>query len=161
MNDAIPDLLHPNLATQLNRSVILAPSGCLEWTGARSPQGYGLVSMKTYWKYGTRLAHRLAYYCAHGFFPPDGLIIRHTCDNPRCCNPAHLLEGTRADNMRDRDERGRTSRGEKHWKAKLTEADVRTIRSSRETQAALARRFGVTILSIHNIRHRKTWRHVA
>ncbi len=32
---------------------------------------------------------------------PDGWVIRHKCDNPRCINPAHLVPGTKAANTRD------------------------------------------------------------
>ena len=41
---------------------------------------------------------------------PEGLIVRHTCDNPRCCNPHHLILGTRKDNTADM-----ISRGRAHW----------------------------------------------
>lgn len=51
--------------------------------------------------------HRVSYFLTHGHLPPAPLVIRHTCDNPPCCNPAHLVPGTYQDNARDCVERGR------------------------------------------------------
>lgn len=75
---------------------------CWVWRGALVSTGYG----QTRW-YGRQVpAHRVAYELVKGPIP-DGHLIRHTCDNPPCCNPAHLLPGTPLDNARDRTERGR------------------------------------------------------
>lgn len=49
-------------------------------------------------------AHRVAYALSSGLDPediPDGLEVMHSCDNPRCCNPAHLSLGTSKDNKQD------------------------------------------------------------
>lgn len=54
--------------------------------------------------------HRLAWELHHGPIAP-GAVIRHTCDNPPCCNVAHLRSGTQQENMRDRDRRGRQRYG--------------------------------------------------
>ena len=88
---------------------------------------------------------------------PRGIQVLHTCDNPPCCNFAHLFLGTVADNMRDRDLKGRRApaRGERHGQAKLTDAQIAEIRElyipgergrppAEHSQRALARRFGVS-----------------
>jgi hypothetical protein len=83
-------------------------------------------------------------------------------------NVDHLFEGTVADNNPDAHAKGRYSRksrspGEKHWAAKLSDADVQQIRSlaaSGRRQIDLARRFQVTPARISSIVLRRSWRHV-
>lgn len=77
---------------------------CWAWLGATLTSGYGSFHLKG----KSCTAHRLAYILTVGEIA-DGLHIRHKCDNPICCNPAHLETGTHADNMRDMAERGRAS----------------------------------------------------
>lgn len=77
------------------------PSGCWEWI-SESEARYPLVQID-----GVRdRAHRFAWRRVNGPIP-DGMVVRHTCDNTICVNPDHLILGTQADNMRDMDERGR------------------------------------------------------
>jgi len=54
-------------------------------------------------------AQRVAYVLTWGPIP-DGEHILHTCDTPLCCNPRHLMTGTRSENMRQMVERGRRER---------------------------------------------------
>jgi len=74
----------------------------MEWSGSRGRDGYGSIHVGPQ----TILTHRLAWELAHGPIP-DGLCVLHHCDNPPCCNPAHLWLGTPADNAADRDAKGR------------------------------------------------------
>lgn len=53
-----------------------------------------------------QLAHRAAYEHFNGPIP-DGMLIRHACDNRGCVRPDHLLVGTAKDNADDRIARGR------------------------------------------------------
>ena len=83
---------------------LMSTDECIEWDGPRTQKGYGWVRRHVY-------AHRDAWAKAHGPIP-KGLEVRHKCDNPPCINIEHLEIGTRADNMRDMMERGRSTKKE-------------------------------------------------
>jgi DNA-binding XRE family transcriptional regulator len=109
-------------------------------------------------------AHRFSYELHHGPIP-DGLLVRHKCDNPPCVNPDHLEVGTKADNGRDMMERNRYHyfRGSDHHAAKVTEQDVRVIRqriASGVTCRQLAAEYGVNETTISAIKRRRTWNHL-
>lgn len=83
--------------------------------GATNAKGYGQSGFynQTNGKpEGSYLTHRIAWTLGHNpnatrVEVPSGLLVRHTCDNPPCCNPAHLITGTQAQNTADMMERGR------------------------------------------------------
>lgn len=131
---------------------------CIEFTGYRDKNGYGSLTIDGVYV----RAHRLAFELSHGEVP-EGLFVRHKCDNPPCINPDHLEPGTPADNMRDKVIRGRSARGAGNAAAKLTEADVKKIRSlggDGWTHAELASLFGVGKSTIGRVIRRANWRHV-
>jgi hypothetical protein len=132
----------------------------------------------------THNAHRLAWLFTYGEWP--ALRVLHRCDNPPCCNPAHLFLGTQAENMQDAAHKGRhvsrthperlprgnahyarTSperlpRGERHGRAKLTGVQVRDARlraAAGESGASIAHTLGVTRNSINAMLRGVTWRH--
>lgn len=90
-------------------------TGCLVWTGARAPAGYGCFRVGGRKQYGgaTRQAHRVAWTIANGAIPA-GLCVCHHCDNPPCVDVAHLFLGTLGDNYADMAAKGREARGDRH-----------------------------------------------
>lgn len=131
-------------------------SGCWLWMAVTRGK-YGL-----FWRNGVMAsAHRASWELHRGPIP-DGLDVLHQCDTPACVNPAHLRLGTHADNMRDRDAKGRhvALRGESNGLARLTEADAVAIRADRRTGTQIANDYGVCEGTIKSVRARRTWRHV-
>lgn len=82
--------------------ILAGNNACHEWQGCKNNKGYGQIRVAG----KTELAHRVAFELANGPIPA-GLKIRHTCDNPKCCNSAHLETGTHAQNMDDASKRKR------------------------------------------------------
>ena len=142
---------------------------CWEFQGAKKRGGYG-----SFWGGGAVEgvepsplgAHRVAWYLKYGYWPR---VCRHRCDNPPCCNPGHLRDGTDADNTQDMLAKGRNSfrtfPGDAHWNAKLTEADVRAMRARYAeggiTFSDLGREYGVGKANARHVVRRLSWKHVA
>jgi HNH endonuclease len=80
------------------------PDECWPWLGACNQARYGVIRV-----YPQRnvLAHRLALELTTGTSVPSGLEVCHSCDNPPCCNSAHLWAGTHKENMHDSIRKGR------------------------------------------------------
>ena len=133
------------------------PQDCWEWQAYRTQQGYGHFRFDG----KSQLAHRLVAGLRRG---DEGQAL-HSCDNPPCCNPAHISIGTMADNMAQKVARGRQAKGERAGPAKLTEAEVLAIRAryatGRVMQHALADEYGVSGPLISHIVNRKAWAHLA
>lgn len=87
------------------------PDECWPWLGRRMPRGYGAISVAQGSDSVNYLAHRLAWVIANGEVPGAKQICHH-CDNPPCCNPAHLYAGTAATNAADMVARGRSTKGQ-------------------------------------------------
>ena len=141
---------------------VFAPKGsdCWLWEGAADKLGYGRVNIG---KHRTHLAHRIAYEAANGPIP-KGQCVLHRCDTPACIRPSHLYLGTQKQNAADREERGRSPRGEARPNSKLTNEAVKIIREEAKERTTslrgLGRRFGVELSSIRQVLSGRTWTHV-
>ncbi len=116
---------------------------------------YGVISHG----YRNLYVHRVVFEKEHGPIP-NGMEVCHTCDNPPCCNPDHLFLGTQLENIQDKINKGRQTRGEGVGISKLTAERVLEIRASSESGRVLGKRYGVSNVQIGNIRSGKQWRHV-
>lgn len=132
---------------------------CLIWPFATT-SGYGRVRVP-----GTEhkaLVHRVAFAIAYGHEPVPCAL--HKCDNPPCFNPRHLFEGTKVDNSDDKVQKRRHVFGETVPRARLTEADVRSIRAMHAagglSNREIAEHFGVGESCVQKIVTRFTWKHV-
>lgn len=138
---------------------------CWEWTGAKIRDGYGHITVCSQSGKRSLKTHRFSWELHNGPIP-DGQVVMHGCDNPSCVNPAHLSVGTNAENIADRDQKGRTHKGELHYQTHLTEEQVREIRrryvpdSADSGSTALAREFGTSHQTILRIVKRVVWKHV-
>lgn len=140
-------------------------NGCLEWTASIASKRwpYGQFGLKKWGFKSPQRAHRVAWMLHHGPIPDDKVIL-HICDNPRCVEISHLRIGTHADNIHDKEAKGRHGKtgasGERNGLAKLNAQKVRKIREATGTLKSIADRFGVGISCVHAIRTRQTWKHI-
>jgi len=139
---------------------------CWEWT-AGLRRGYGRF------RYSTQIAlpaHRYSYILHHpltiDLIKHLDMFVCHKCDNRKCVNPAHLFLGSQGDNMRDCVSKGRgvDNRGENQGCSKLTETQVREIRTKYANggvlQRELALEYGVSSPTISLIISRRNWSHI-
>jgi hypothetical protein len=129
---------------------------CWNWTGRLDIGGYGRFSIAGIWNKAHRVSHEL-----YKGAIPEGLIVRHRCNNRKCVNPDHLEVGTQKDNV---DDMFRTNppdrKGDKSHAKKITQADADEIRQWREfgyTQQSIGNTFGLTQPQISDIVSGKVW----
>lgn len=147
------------------------PDACWPWRGVIAPNGYGHFQIAKTHLGVSGLAHRYAYERAYGTLAP-GTCTLHRCDVRCCVNPAHLVAGSHVENARDMVAKrrhysvarpDRAPRGERNIKAKLTSADVRSIRAAYdagESPTVLAARFACTVATVCKVGKRQTWKHL-
>lgn len=137
-------------------SKISAPNkkGCRDWKGAKNEDGYGILGVDG----SMVLAHRVVYEIQYNI-EPGPMHVLHSCDNPACCEYTHLFLGTHIDNMRDRQEKGRTLRGEDAGGTKFSDDTIKNIRiliEQGKTHSQISMLTGVSLSHISYIRNNKT-----
>lgn len=135
-------------------------NGCWTWTGQKAKNkgkfDYGYLAIRGM----PTLAHRISW-SIHFGEPASGLCVLHKCDNPSCVRPDHLFLGSMKDNMRDRDIKGRGSRGEKHHWTKLDRVKVMKIRemySSGKGSTTIGKEMGLDAATVCHVVKRRTWK---
>lgn len=138
------------------------PNECWPYLGSKDGHGYGRCGFGTA-KTGLHwyAAHRRSYEIHNGPIP-IGKLVMHTCDNPPCCNPAHLRLCTHEENMADMRAKRRQALGERNSCAKLTDMQILEIRALRnkELQRVIAAQYGVAQNTISRILARHLWKHL-
>jgi len=122
---------------------------CWEWkTNAKG----GGRDNRPYFDFDNKkhLAYRFVYALVYGTIPKDK-VVRHKCDNQRCCNPYHLELGTQQENIQDKVDRERTG---------LPKKVVQSIRKSTLSDKECSLIFGQTIDNIRAIRNYKSYKHI-
>lgn len=154
---------------------------CWLWTGgSKTRSGYGQYAFRSKGIRRSFYAHRMAKILSTSCLLPNRYCACHHCDNPSCCNPAHIFVGTYKDNSVDAVNKKRVAhgdnhysrrcpekaaKGEKHGMAKLSAADVSQIRSAdvsrHGSKKDLAEKYGISRTQIAAIIKRRTWKHHA
>lgn len=121
-----------------------APDECWLFTGSLNEHGYGQIF------HNGRLikAHKAAYILTHGDVEAEAFL--HKCDNPPCCNPAHIRPGTMSENTQDMIAKGRHKtpfgsevKGEGHPSSKLTDAQRLAIRQDPRSHRVIAKDYEI------------------
>lgn len=84
------------------------PDHCWLWIAGKNANGYGIIMRSN--PRACVLAHRLVYEMVTDTILSPRVCVLHRCDTPACCNPGHFFLGTRVDNIRDMDAKGRRVR---------------------------------------------------
>lgn len=151
---------HESIESRFNKFVI-KKEGCWGWSGFKA-NGYPKLNRK---KPKSSLASHVSWEIHNGEIPND-MCVLHKCDNPECCNPSHLFLGTRTDNNRDRDEKGRTVhlKGERVATSKFTENEVKEIIILHKSKSMkvndIAKKFGTTPSYVSSLSNGKSWKHI-
>lgn len=137
----------------------ISENGCFIVTSHRiNGEGYAFI----YQDGKEQGIHRVIYRECFGEIP-EGIVVRHKCDNPGCINPEHLELGTKAENARDAVERGRNAFGEKNGRAKITNVEASMIKvmiRDGMTNPSIAAKMNINCAIVRRIRNGDTWTHV-
>lgn len=147
-------LYHSDVIINFLSNILFNPNGCWLWERAKNSEGYGYLWNKT----SCERVHRISYKLFKEDIPINKVVM-HNCDNPSCCNPEHLIIGTRGENNTDRalKNRNRDQDGENNNIAKLTWVKVRRIRKSNLSRSQLAKIYCVSRQCIDKIINNKSW----
>ena len=146
----------------LDASLLYKGTDCLIWPFSRNQNGYATISCPA--PRCNIYVHRMVCELINGLPPTPKHKAAHNCGKGHlgCIAPSHLRWATQAENLKDMDVHGTRARGMMFSAAKLTEQDIREIRSLAGviSNRAIANHFGICNQHISRIIHRKRWDHV-
>lgn len=127
-------------------------ANCINWTGAINSSGYPI----TWFNNKTQYAHRVVVNAK------SGEVVRHTCDNPICVNPAHLIKGSHKENSIDMVDKKRQAYGERCARSKLKENQVKLIKELKGVwpSRSVAALFNISKTNVLDIWNGRIWRYV-
>lgn len=132
------------------------PEACVLWPFTKDTGGYGQLR-----RAGRKIgAHRLAWELYHGKPMDEASHAAHApgiCTSKSCINPLHIREATPTENAADRVIEDRHNRGERQGHSKLTVEQVLAIRADSRRLQKIADDYGVCLVTISDIKHRRTW----
>jgi hypothetical protein len=132
--------------------------GCWNWTASVDRYGYGKVKIAGV----VYISHRIAFEISFGDFDKS-MHVLHSCDNPKCCNPAHLHLGTHSQNMKEMNSRGRNSYGKgiTRKRNKINKQVANQIRIDFKTGVSkhfLAKKYSLSCIHIRSIINMQCWK---
>lgn len=164
---------------------VRGPDECWPWIAkSRLRRGYGLFTLKNGKAGGLKvIASRVSCFLTHGQAPEELPLTLHSCDNPPCCNPAHLRWGSAKANVTDAQTRSRhvsppdtqsdpewnakriaaMPKGEALWNNSLTESEARTIfklHMSRHNVTQISAAIGKPKHVVADVCRGRSWRHL-
>lgn len=155
---AAPNIKHwPRFAKKINLPDNICDNVCWEYLGTLNNKGYGMFGIGG----NQYLAHRISNYWATGVWKDDPVL--HSCDNPKCVNPAHLRYGTKKENTADAKVKGRLKGlrryGSTNPQAKITQEQADEIRKLRGqmTQKEAAILYNVSTNLIQRVWSGRSW----
>jgi hypothetical protein len=130
---------------------------CWPYMGGHDSKGYGSAGIRNNGKFKSYRCHRVIFEAVRGYSCSH---VRHSCDNPPCCNPFHLLPGDAVSNVQDMIERDRLARGERTGTSKLTDEIALILLHDERPSSTMAGMLGISVSAVRRVRAGQTWSHL-